>query len=250
VGGQKDACIVALDAVTGEERWTALGDRAAYSSPIVMDQAGRRVVVCWTGDRIAGLAAESGAVLWDAAFPETRRIIGVVDPVVDGNHLFVSDFWEGSLMLELARDAAAVSTLWHRKGRSERDTDALHAMTTTPILEDGLIYGVDSYGELRCLRQDNGDRVWESLELLPKIRWGTMHFVRNQGRVWVFTEKGELAIVRLLPVGLDVISRAMLIEPTKEQHARGVCWTHPAFANRCVYIRNDRELRCVDVAAH
>lgn len=58
-------------------------------------------------------------------------------------------------------------------------------------------------------------------------------------------------IAKLDPKGLHEISRTKLIEPTKEQlnQRGGVCWSHPAFANRCVYARNDRELVCADLAA-
>jgi hypothetical protein len=65
----------------------------------------------------------------------------------------------------------------------------------------------------------------------------------------MFTERGELAITTLSPAGLQILSRAQLIEPTKDQHPRGVVWTHPAFANRSIYIRSDRELVCASLAA-
>lgn len=249
VGGKDGAGVLALDRVTGEERWRALPDRANYSSPVAITQAGRRVVVCWTAARIAGLDAATGRLLWEEAYAEPSRLIGVADPVVDGDRLFVSDFWEGSLLLRLDTAAPAVSRLWYRKGQSETATDALHSLIVTPFFDGAWLYGVDSYGELRCLEAASGRRVWESLELLPKDRWGTIHLVRNGPRVWAFTEKGELAITVLTPRGLTVLSRARLIEPTREQHPRGVVWTHPAFANRCVYIRNDRELVCASLAA-
>jgi outer membrane protein assembly factor BamB len=249
VGGKDNACVVALDRVTGEERWKALADRACYAAPIVINQAGKRVLVCWTAERVVGLDVTSGQLLWADAFPEASRIIGVADPVCDGKRVFVTDFWQGSLMLGLNPDKPEMTRLWYRKGQSEQQTDALHALVVTPYVDGDYLYGVDSYGELRCLKAATGDRVWESLELLPKDRWGVIHMVRNQDQVWMFTEKGELAITKMSPAGLQVLSRAKLIEPTKEQHPRGVVWTHPAFANRCIYIRNDRELICASLAA-
>ena len=61
-------------------------------------------------------------------------------------------------------------------GASERDTDGLHAMISTPYLEGDYVYGVDSYGELRCLDARTGDRIWEDLTAVPKARWGTIHW--------------------------------------------------------------------------
>ena len=51
--------------------------------------------------------------------------------------------------------------------------------------------------------------------------------------------------------GYTEIDRARLIRPTLKQLGRrgGVTWSHPAFANRRVYIRNDEEILCADLAA-
>jgi hypothetical protein len=63
----------------------------------------------------------------------------------------------------------------------------------------------------------------------------------------MFNEHGELLITELSPNGLTIISRASLIEPTTGQLNRrgtGVAWSHPAFANRYVFARNDNRLIC------
>lgn len=75
--------------------------------------------------------------------------------------------------------------------------------------------------------------------------------VRHGEDIWMFNERGELIIGRLSPQGFQEIDRAKLIDPTPEQLRRrdGVAWSHPAFANRRVYARNDRELLCVSLEA-
>ena len=106
-------------------------------------------------------------------------------------------------------------------------------------------------GSCACLNAANGDRIWEDLTAVPKARWGTMHIIRNGGQTWLFNERGELIIGTLSPEGFHEISRAKLIEPTKEQLSMrgGVCWSHPAFAYKHVFARNDRELVCASLAA-
>ena len=42
--------------------------------------------------------------------------------------------------------------------------------------------------------------------------------------------------------------RAHLLEPTGTAAGRAVLWSHPAFANRRAYARNDKEIICVDLA--
>ena len=159
-------------------------------------------------------------------------------------------FYDGSLMLKLNQDRLSVEALWRRFGRSERDTDALHSMMTTPYFEGDHVYGVDSYGELRCLEAATGDRVWEDTTATPPARWSNIHMVRNGRNMWMFNERGELVIARLSPKGFEELSRAKLIDPTTEQLSmrNGVCWSHPAYANRHVFARNDRELVCASLA--
>lgn len=149
-------------------------------------------------------------------------------------------------MLKLRQDELAVDEVWRRRGTSERKTDGLHAMITTPCLDGDYVYGADSYGELRCLEAATGKRVWEDLTAVPKDRWSTIHMVRNGGQTWIFNERGELIIGTLSPQGFHEISRAKLIEPTTQQLGQrgGVCWSHPAFAYKHVFARNDRELVC------
>jgi outer membrane protein assembly factor BamB len=253
--GGRGACVVALDKLDGSERWRALGDRGQYSAPILVEQAGQRVVIVWTGDSVSGLAPANGKVLWRYVWKPKNMPIGVATPVVHGDRVFFTSFYDGSLMLRLAQDRPAVEKVWQRVGANENppNTDALQSIIATPVFDGTHIYGVDSYGELRCLDAATGDRVWEDLTAVPQDRWSTIHFVKNGDNHWLFNEKGQLIIARLTPQGYDEISRAKLIEPTTDQLRRrggvGVCWAHPAFANKHIFQRSDKELVCASLAA-
>jgi len=251
IGGRQGACVVALDKLTGRERWRALDDRAQYSSPIVVQQAGHDVLVVWTGDNVVGLDPRSGRVHWRSPLPPSRMPIGVATPISSGSRLFVTSFYDGSLMLRLDPDRLEVEPLWRAVGPDEQHTEGLHSIISTPIFLGDYLYGVDSYGELRCLEAATGKRLWEEDRATPRGRWSTIHFVRHEGQVWLFNEKGELIIAELSPAGYHEISRAQLISPTLEQLRQrgGVCWSHPAFAQRCVFARNDNELVCAELAS-
>ena len=250
IGGRDGACIVALEKKSGREVWRALDDRASYSAPILIRQAGHDVVVCWTADSVAGLDPATGNVHWRFPFAPRRMPIGIATPLVHGDRLFVTSFYDGSLMLRLLPDRLGVEKLWHRVGKNERETDALQSIISTPVWLGDYIYGVDSYGQLRCLRADNGDRVWEDRTATRQVRWGTIHFVQHGRETWMFNERGELLITRLSPTSFRILSRARLLRPTVVQlrrRGKGVCWSHPAFADRCVFARNDEELICVSL---
>jgi outer membrane protein assembly factor BamB len=250
IGGQ-GACIVALQTDSGDEAWRALGDRAQYTAPILVHQAGQPVVLCWTGDSVAGLAPQTGKVLWRFPWKPVQMPIGIATPVVERDRVFFTSFYDGSLLLRLLQDRPEVEKIWQIAGRNEKNTEALHSIISTPVFENGYIYGVDSYGELRCLDAATGNRVWENRTAVPRARWSTIHFVKNGDRYFLFNERGELIIARLSPRGYDEISRAKLLEPTMDQlrERGGVCWSHPAFANQHVFARNDKELVCASLAA-
>lgn len=250
VGGADGACVVALNKRTGEEVWRALDDRAQYSSPILVKQNGKDVVVCWTGDSVAGINPETGKVYWRFPFLPSRMPIGVATPVVQGNRLFFTSFYDGALMLEMDSPEMTVSEVYRASGPNERRTKALHSIISTPVWLGDYIYGVDSYGELRCLSASDGERVWEDLSAVPRSRWSTIHFVQNKNLTWMFNERGELILAKLTPEEFVEISRVQIIEPTTEQlrQRNGVCWSHPAFADRCIFVRNDQELKCISLA--
>jgi outer membrane protein assembly factor BamB len=189
--------------------------------------------------------------LWRHSWKARNMPIGVATPVVEGDRVFFTSFYDGSLLLKLGQDQPTAEQLWHRMGRDEQNTDALHSIISTPVFDGGYIYGVDSYGELRCLDALTGERVWEDRTAVPTARWSTIHFVKNGDRYWLFNERGELVIAKLSPQGYQEISRAKLLEPTLDQLRQrgGVCWSHPAFANKHVFARNDKELVCASLAA-
>ena len=108
-----------------------------------------------------------------------------------------------------------------------------------------------SYGQLRCLKVETGERVWETFQATTSgepVRWANAFIVKNGDRFFLFNEKGDLIIAKLSPRGYEEVSRAHLLAPTGTAAGRAVLWSHPAFANRHVYARNDKEIICVDLA--
>lgn len=249
VGGSDGAGVVAFDLQSGRELWKALEDRAGYSAPIVVRQGDQDVVVCWTGDSIAGLDPGTGQVHWRIPMRPRNMPIGVATPAVQGDHLFVSSFYDGSMLIRMDLERPEAEKLWYRVGQDEKNTDSLHCMISSPIIKGDHIYGVDSYGELRCLNLDNGDRVWESADAVPRNRWATIHIMRDGDRELMLNERGQLVLANLNPEGFQEICRADLIKPTEPQLRRrgGVVWAHPAVANGFIYARNDEELICAPI---
>lgn len=255
VGGE-GSLVVAFQKDTGKELWRALTAREiGYCPPTLVKAGDRRELIVWHPEAVNGLDPETGRVYWSEPFA-VKAGMTIATPRLDGDRLLVSSFYNGSMMLRLEADPPAARRLWKGKSQSEMPdrTDGLHSVMTTPFLKDGYIYGVCSYGQLRCLKADTGGRVWETRRAtgasgLPTDRWATAFLVAQGDRFFLFNEKGDLIIARLSPEGYEEISRAHLLEPTNTMPGRPVVWSHPAYANRSMYARNDKELVCVSLAA-
>ncbi|QEG20201.1 outer membrane protein assembly factor BamB family protein [Mariniblastus fucicola] len=248
VGGSDGACVVAIDRETGKEAWRSLEDRAQYSAPVVMKHAMSSSIICWTGDSVASLKPETGEIRWRYEFTPKNMPIGVATPVIKDNQIFVTSFYDGSLVLEVGDDGDSVSKVWSAVGPNEKMTKSLQSIISTPIWLGDYIYGVDSYGQLRCLDAKTGERIWENLDAVPKARWSTIHFVRNGSEgdtIWMFNERGEIMLGKLTPDGFEELSRYKIIDPTRGQLRQrgGVCWSHPAFVDGQIIVRNDKEMK-------
>ena len=114
---------------SGGKHWTIT---PLIRHPIVITQAGKRVLVCWTGANIAGLNPQTGEVYWLYPFPPEGFEIAIATPIFDQNELFVTEFRQGSLLLKVLQDKLAVELGWHRKGKNEQHTDALQTTMATP----------------------------------------------------------------------------------------------------------------------
>ena len=129
--------------------------------------------------------------------------------------------------------------------------DGLHTVLSTPLFQGNYIYGVCGFGELRCLDARTGDRVWETYEATGghKAFFANAFLTTHGDQTFLWNDQGELIIATLKPGGYQELSRAKLLEPTEKTRGRTVTWCHPAYARRCIYVHNSKELICASLAA-
>lgn len=251
-GGKPNACVVALNKDTGEEIWRSLeADDPGYAPPMIIEAGGARQLIIWNPVGLYSLDPKDGSIYWQQPFP-LKAGLSIPTPIFDKerNLLFVTAFYNGPLMMQLSSNSPTAQVLWKGKSDSEIKTDGLHAIMCTPCFDNGYIYGVCSYGQLRCLNAITGERIWESYDATGRGRWWNAFLIPHEDRYLLANEQGDLITAKLSPEGYQEISRAKLIEPTNRAVPRRmVVWSHPAFANRCVFARNDKEIVCVDLSA-
>ena len=254
VGGQPDAKVVAFDKWTGKETWRALSSdtELGVAQPIIITGGGTRQLIIWYPGAVASLDPITGKVYWEQPY-KVGGSMTVAIPVQHGSQLFFTTFYDGPLMLALDDKKPGATVLWKGKSDSEIQTDGLHAVVTTPTIIGDYIYGICSYGQLRCLRAKTGERIWETQAVTKeRARWASGIIVRNGDRLFINNDRGELIIAKASPDGYHEISRTPLIKPTSPPQNRrelvNVNWLYPAYANKHIYARNDEEIIAASLA--
>jgi WD40 repeat protein len=250
-GGQPEACVMALQKDTGNVVWKALDDRPAYSAPIAVDAGGQRQVIVWTCDTLSSLEPATGKVYWQVPYRNANDLNVVATPVVQKDLLLVNSVWRKSAkMLKLDSGKPAASVLWQNKRWDH------HNLFSTAIFPNERHFYLVDQADVCCIDATNGDEVWRAPALAQRSgSRGTMgtagaHFTANGRQVFIFDDQGHLILARLSPKGYEESGRTFLIEATAGTSWQGpVTWAHPAYANRHVFARNDKELVCASLAA-
>lgn len=246
LAGGEGSHAVALDKFTGQEIWrSSSSPEQGYSPPVIIEHAGVRQLILLRPNAVAAVNPENGKEYWSLPYSASNGSI-IMTPIHYRNYLYVAGYNNQSLMVELDPDEPKAKELW----RSKRNI--ICPVNVQPIRIDDVVYGFDQKGVLRAIRLPEAERLWETTEVIGKRPAGseTAFIVKQQDRFWLFNELGELIICKLSPDGYEEIDRARVIDQTNTAFGRDVVWSMPAFANRCAYIRNDKEIICVDLSAN
>lgn len=226
-GGPDGRSIVGYDRATGKRAWSALGDKQAYCSPMLVTLKGVRQLLVVSATRMVGVVPGSGKVLWEYPFP-TYNGINAAQPVVIGdNRVFLSaSYGAGSAMIELSGggDHFSVREVWRNNRMKNRFSGS--------VLRDGVIYGLDE-GILAAIDAETGELKWKG------GRYGYGQVVLAGNNLIVLTEDGDLALVRANPNRHEEISRFPVLE--------GKTWNVPAISGGYLLVRNLAEMAAFDL---
>ena len=234
--------IVAFNKDSGRQVWEALNEIPSNTSPIVIDSAGRRQLIVLAYKSVAALDPATGKIIWRQDVPIWGNY-AVPTPVWKDDLLLMS-----GLMLKLNRDKPGASILWPDELRPLR---IYVSDTSTPLLQDGLVFSPTRKGELLCLDVITGKQLWQTNGVSESSSGASIHMtaVPSIRAALLFTDRGDLILSRLSAAGYQDLGRFHLLEPTADYGQRKMAWTPPAYANRCVFARNDKELVCASLAA-
>lgn len=247
VGG-RESVAVAFDKHTGEEVWHALSAREpGYCPPTMIQIDGQKQLLIWHAEALNGLDPATGEVYWTQPLAP-KYGMAIAAPRLSGELLFASGIGPVSGVYKIGSSPANAELVWG----DNNPRRGVYCSNSTPFIEGDTIYGVGVHnGELCAADLRTGKRLWETFQATTGDRRAssaTAFIVRHDDRFFLFNDQGELISARMDREGFQELDRAPILEPTNEASGRSVVWTHPAFANRSMYIRNDKELRCVSLA--
>lgn len=232
VGG-KGSGVVAFDVKDGKAAWKATDDPASYSSPT---RVGKNLVFL-TGDHLMGLS-ETGEKLWSVPF-EGRvgpLIESSATPIAAGGLVFGATVTGGAVALKLTEKDGkpAVEEAWRNK--------ALTCYFSTPVVVGEHLYLIKGSTKkgiaLNCVELKTGKVAWEKPAL------GEFHAAllkcgpAGKEKLLMLDDGGELTLFEPDPKGFKPLSKSKVC---------GKTWAHPALADGRLYLRDEKELICVEL---
>jgi outer membrane protein assembly factor BamB len=247
VGGEGSVAM-AFDKNTGKEVWRALtATEPGYCPPTMIEHAGVKQLLIWHPQSINSLNPKTGEVYWSIGL-EPNYGMSVTAPRKEEDYLFASGIGNASALLKLTSDKPGAEVVWRGNPKN-----SVYCSNSTPFLSGGMIYGADCQtGAFIGAKMQDGERLWDTFVPTTggerRASHGTAFIVQQAHRYFLFSETGDLILADLSPKGYEELGRFRVLEPTNESFGRPVVWSHPAFANKCVFARNDKEVVCVDLA--
>ncbi len=226
--GAADGCLMAFDAATGKESWRSMSDRPGYSSPVIVQGKGWRQVIYWTAQHVNGLDPATGKVRWRVPF-EFSYDVAIADVAVHDGIILASNYWTGSKSIRLDERGENPQILWEGK--------QLSLVMSTPLVRGDHVYALDRFRGLKCLEWRTGKILWEGEHVTPRGNNPQATLVWVGDRALILNEKGELLLAELSPKGYRQLGKTSILG--------GLVWAHPAYADRCIFSRNDEEIVCV-----
>ena len=226
-GGRDGRSVVAYDRRTGQRAWSALDDKAGYSSPMLVTLAGVRQVLVFSASRLMGLTPDAGEVLWEYPWT-TMSDVNVSQPLLVGdNRVFLSSgYGTGAAVLELAGGEARMTLreVWRNTMMKNRFTSS--------VIHEGVIYGLDE-SILAAVDAATGELKWKA------GRYGYGQLLLASGHLIVLTEDGNLVLVKANADRHEELVQFPVLE--------GKTWNHPAMAGGYLLVRSLAEMAAFDL---
>jgi outer membrane protein assembly factor BamB len=235
--GGPDASVVAFDKYTGEKKWASQSDKAGYSSPLVVNAAGRRQLLVFAGKVLLSLSPEDGSLNWRYPWAVTADVNAATPTVFraekDGrtlDYVFISTGYScGSALLKLDKDAKGNPT-----AQPVYTTHEMNNHFSSSVRRGDYLYGFNE-AKLTCLDLKTGKKRWDA----DGFQKGSL--LRAGDHLIVLGEKGDLALFDATPDPESSRPRLLANDVFDQRNPR--CWTMPVLADGKLLLRNQYQTR-------
>jgi len=154
LGTAGNGAIIAFDLATGEEKWKWAVEGPEYASPALLTAGGTKQIVTLTDKNIVAVAAADGKLLWKLPFAPARRAYNAATPIIDGETVIYTGAGRGTNAVKIEKQAGGFTAkeLWSNPN--------LATQYNTPVLKDGLLFGVSKDGNIFCINAKTGQTAW------------------------------------------------------------------------------------------
>ncbi len=218
---------MAFDKKTGKVLWHVESDSSAFSSPVAINFNGTRQIIFFSALGGVALAPENGKVYWRMPWITSYNVNAATPLFIPPDRVFLSSGYDvGAVMLRLRPqgDASTAEELWRSK--------SFQNIWATSIVRGEFMYGFDK-GTLKCINLNTAEEKW------AQRGFGTGALLFADGHLIVLGDKGKLALVEATP--------AAFVEKASAQIMEGRCLTVPALARGKLFVRNAKEMVCVNL---
>ena len=154
LGGPGDGTTVAFDLASGKPKWKSAGDAPGYASPVLMTVEGTKQIVTLTEKSVVGIGVADGKLLWQIPFAAQRMAYHAATPIVDGQTVIFTGQGRGTKAVKIEKqgDGFAAKELWSNA--------ELAPQFNSPVLKDGLLFGLTNRGNFFCINAETGKTAW------------------------------------------------------------------------------------------
>jgi outer membrane protein assembly factor BamB len=225
--------VVALDRFTGKMIWTskALGDTAAFCSPLLITLPSRKVLVTISNHFIFGVDAQNGELLWSSKTIDNFKFerLHANTPIYSDGFIYITAGEEaanGAIKLALSADGKSIKEVW----RNINVTNAQGGF----IKLGNQLFTTTKKKRLVCVDTSNGT-------VLDSISGNKGSLIYADKLFYCYNETGDVKLIKFENNKFSEISKLKIDKGTKEH------FSHPVIANGTMYIRHGRALMAFDI---
>ena len=222
LGGKGNGAVISYDLTTGDQKWQWAGEGPDYASPALLTVEGTKQIVTLSEKSVVGIGLADGKLLWQLPFAPPRRAYNAATPIIDGQTVIYTGAARGikAVKIEKQADGFAAKELWSNPDVAPQ--------FNTPVLKDGLLFGLSNRGNLFCVNCQTGQTAW--IDPTARDRGGFTSIVDAGSVIIALPSNSELLAFKPNGKEYEELARIKVSETP--------IYAHPVIAGNRIFIKD------------